>query len=343
MLQSFLYRAARIVIDTGMHAKGWSREQAIRYFIETVGLDEISATSEIERYVVWPGQACSYKIGHNEFVRLREQAQARLGDRFDLKAFHDAVLLNGDMPLEVLAGLVADWTEGGWAEVKAMTGTRCLVVLTFVVTAVACRPGAETSEVAQSSKAEASEVVKASNAQHAAAVVPADTESRSQALAAIASNWRDCLDGKAYPAPTDLQDCNSQAIEGANALVALSEGNALLDRLFPDLFEPLLFARTGGEDAWAHRVGIVYGYAEFAQARAAILTGAAADTPTNERPARTLASLLLPLGDRDDMRALERRWLAVRTADCVAYPVPRCAERLDEAFRSMVEGLLTVG
>ena len=80
MIQSFMYRAARIVMDTGMHAKGWSREQAIRYFTENVGLDEISATSEVERYVVWPGQACSYKIGHNEIVRLREEARARLGD-----------------------------------------------------------------------------------------------------------------------------------------------------------------------------------------------------------------------------------------------------------------------
>ena len=111
MIQSFMYRAARIVMDTGMHAKGWSREQSIRYFIENVGLDELSATSEVERYVVWPGQACSYKIGHNEFVRLREDARRQLGDRFDIESFHDAVLLNGDMPLEVLANVVADWTR----------------------------------------------------------------------------------------------------------------------------------------------------------------------------------------------------------------------------------------
>ena len=110
MLQSFLYRAARIVLDTGLHAKGWSREQAIQYFTEQVGLDPISATSEVERYIVWPGQACSYKIGHNEIVRLREQARAQLGPRFDLKSFHDAVLLNGDMPLEVLADVVSEWT-----------------------------------------------------------------------------------------------------------------------------------------------------------------------------------------------------------------------------------------
>jgi uncharacterized protein (DUF885 family) len=111
MIQSFMYRSARLVVDSGMHAKGWSREQAIRYFMENVGLDELSSTSEIERYVVWPGQACSYKIGHNEIVRLREEAKAGLGDRFDLKSFHDAILLNGDMPLEVLGTVVADWTR----------------------------------------------------------------------------------------------------------------------------------------------------------------------------------------------------------------------------------------
>ncbi|HTU09842.1 MAG TPA: DUF885 family protein [Allosphingosinicella sp.] len=111
MIQSFMYRSARLVTDTGMHAKGWSREQAIRFFMENVGLDELSSTSEIERYVVWPGQACSYKIGHNEFVRLREDARRQLGNRFDLKGFHDVVLANSDMPLEVLATVVADWTR----------------------------------------------------------------------------------------------------------------------------------------------------------------------------------------------------------------------------------------
>jgi len=109
MLQSFLYRAARIVVDTGMHAKGWERDRAIAYFAENVGLNPIAAQSEIDRYIVWPGQAASYKLGHNEFVRLREQARQRLGPRFDIKGFHDAVLMNGDMPLEVLGTVVADW------------------------------------------------------------------------------------------------------------------------------------------------------------------------------------------------------------------------------------------
>lgn len=110
MLQSFLYRAARIVVDTGMHAKGWERAQAIRYFADNVGLNPIAAESEIDRYIVWPGQAASYKLGHNEFVRLREQARTRLGARFDIKSFHDAVLRSGDMPLEVLGTVVSDWT-----------------------------------------------------------------------------------------------------------------------------------------------------------------------------------------------------------------------------------------
>ena len=112
MLQSFLYRAARIVVDTGMHAKGWSRDRAIRYFAENVGLAPAAAESEIDRYLVWPGQAASYKIGHNEFVRLREEARAKLGPRFDIKSFHDAVLLNGDMPLEILATVVRNWVQG---------------------------------------------------------------------------------------------------------------------------------------------------------------------------------------------------------------------------------------
>jgi uncharacterized protein (DUF885 family) len=110
-LQSFLYRASRIVVDTGMHAMGWSRDRAIRYFAENVGLNPIAAESEIDRYLVWPGQACSYKIGHTEIVRLREQAKATLGTRFDLKSFHDVVLRGGDMPLEILGNVVAEWTR----------------------------------------------------------------------------------------------------------------------------------------------------------------------------------------------------------------------------------------
>ena len=109
LLQSFLYRAVRIVVDTGMHWKGWSREQAADYMADTVGLARAAVESEIDRYCVWPAQACGYKIGHLEFARLREVARAKLGPRFDLRSFHDAVLKGGAMPLEVLAQVVDDW------------------------------------------------------------------------------------------------------------------------------------------------------------------------------------------------------------------------------------------
>ncbi|MEJ6788872.1 DUF885 family protein [Brevundimonas sp. BR2-1] len=108
--QSFLYRAARIVIDTGIHALDWSREQAIAYMVDTVGLAPGAAESEIERYCVWPGQACGYKIGHTEIDRLRTVARERTGDRFDIKSFHSAVLDGGAMPLEVLGRVVDQWT-----------------------------------------------------------------------------------------------------------------------------------------------------------------------------------------------------------------------------------------
>jgi len=109
--QSFLYRAARIVIDTGIHALGWSRERAIAYMIDTVGLAPAAAESEIERYCVWPGQACGYKIGHTEIDRLRTATKAKTGDRFDIKGFHAAVLDGGAMPLDVLGRVVDQWAE----------------------------------------------------------------------------------------------------------------------------------------------------------------------------------------------------------------------------------------
>jgi uncharacterized protein (DUF885 family) len=112
LLQSFLYRAVRIVVDTGMHWKGWSREKAADYMAETVGLARGAVENEIDRYCVWPAQACGYKIGHLEFVRLRAAAQAKLGARFDLRRFHDAVLKGGAMPLEVLSRVVEEWVQG---------------------------------------------------------------------------------------------------------------------------------------------------------------------------------------------------------------------------------------
>ena len=104
-LQSILFRAVRLVVDTGLHAKRWTREQATDYMVEQTGRPRGGMQREVDRYCVWPGQACSYKVGHNEFVRLRDEARARQGERFDIKAFHE-VLKRGRMPLVVLERVV---------------------------------------------------------------------------------------------------------------------------------------------------------------------------------------------------------------------------------------------
>ena len=104
-LQALLYRAVRLVVDTGMHAKRWTREQSTRYFIEATGFLQGRVQREVDRYSIWPGQACAYKIGHNEWVRLRQLAEARVGASFDVKQFHD-LLRAGIMPLVLLAQLV---------------------------------------------------------------------------------------------------------------------------------------------------------------------------------------------------------------------------------------------
>lgn len=106
-LQSFLFRAARLVADTGIHTLGWSREKATDYLVETVGFARPRAQREIERYSVQPGQACSYKIGHASWVKARQEAQRIAGNRFDLKRFHD-VLEFGAMPLSMLERLTAE-------------------------------------------------------------------------------------------------------------------------------------------------------------------------------------------------------------------------------------------
>lgn len=108
-IQSLMFRAARLVVDSGLHYKRWSREQGIRYMVETLGDQESSIATEVERYAVWPGQASSYKVGHTTWVRLREEAKATLGDRFDIKGFHDAGLDAGGVPLTVLERVIGDW------------------------------------------------------------------------------------------------------------------------------------------------------------------------------------------------------------------------------------------
>jgi uncharacterized protein (DUF885 family) len=108
-LQSLLFRAARLVTDTGIHAKRWSREQATMYMVDTIGNTKTRAQREVERYFAGPGQANSYKVGHTVWVKVRDEAKAKLGPKFDLKAYHDAVLLSGSMPLTVLQRHVSEW------------------------------------------------------------------------------------------------------------------------------------------------------------------------------------------------------------------------------------------
>ncbi|MEN5053821.1 DUF885 domain-containing protein [Brevundimonas naejangsanensis] len=109
-LQSLMFRAARLVVDSGLHHKRWSREQGIRYMVETLGDKETTIATEVERYCVWPGQASSYKVGHTTWVKLREDAKKRLGSRFDIKGFHDAGLALGGVPLTVLERTMNAWT-----------------------------------------------------------------------------------------------------------------------------------------------------------------------------------------------------------------------------------------
>lgn len=108
-LQSFLFRACRLVVDTGLHHKQWSREKATDYMVSVTGYAHSRAQREVDRYCCSPGQACSYKVGHTTWARLREDAKTKLGPRFDLKAWHDAALLSGSMPLTVLEGHLNDW------------------------------------------------------------------------------------------------------------------------------------------------------------------------------------------------------------------------------------------
>ena len=109
MLHDAMFRAVRLVVDTGMHDKRWSREQALKYYIDNIGDNEPGAIREIERYVVWPGQATSYMLGKLEWLRLRDKAKKALGRRFDIKAFHDAGLLAGPVPLTVLERVVDNY------------------------------------------------------------------------------------------------------------------------------------------------------------------------------------------------------------------------------------------
>jgi uncharacterized protein (DUF885 family) len=102
-LQDQAFRACRLVVDTGLHHKRWTREQAVAFFIERNGNEREEVESEVDRYCSWPGQACGYKVGHSEIVRQRSLAQQALGPAYDLRGFNDAVVKGGNSPLDVLA------------------------------------------------------------------------------------------------------------------------------------------------------------------------------------------------------------------------------------------------
>ncbi len=107
------WRACRLVVDTGMHAMGWSRSQAVDFMLENTALAKNNIVNEVDRYITWPGQALAYKTGQLEMMRLRQEAKARLGERFDVRKFHDALLCNGALPLEALRQVIHEHVESG--------------------------------------------------------------------------------------------------------------------------------------------------------------------------------------------------------------------------------------
>jgi uncharacterized protein (DUF885 family) len=108
-LQSIAFRACRLVVDTGLHAKRWTREQGVRFFVDANGSNPLEVASEVDRYCSWPGQACGYKVGHSEINRQREKAKTTLGSTFADKTFNDTVVLGGNVPLDVLAKNVDEY------------------------------------------------------------------------------------------------------------------------------------------------------------------------------------------------------------------------------------------
>jgi len=109
MLHDAMFRAVRLVVDSGMHAKRWSREEAVKYYVDNIGDAETAAITEIERYCVWPGQACSYMVGKITWLNARERAKKALGRKFDIRKFHDAGLLAGGTPLTVLDTVIDNY------------------------------------------------------------------------------------------------------------------------------------------------------------------------------------------------------------------------------------------
>ena len=108
-LEADIWRAIRLVVDTGVHSQHWTRQQMVDYFHDHSAIDETNIQAEVDRYIAWPGQALGYKMGQLKILELRHNAQEALGPKFDLKAFHDVVLTSGALPLDVLEQRVNDW------------------------------------------------------------------------------------------------------------------------------------------------------------------------------------------------------------------------------------------
>jgi uncharacterized protein (DUF885 family) len=106
-----IWRAIRLVVDTGMHQLGWTRDQAIKYFEENSAKAEHDIVVEIDRYIVWPGQALAYKIGELKIKELRHYAEQKLGDKFDIRKFHDELLGQGALPMDVLEERMRAWAD----------------------------------------------------------------------------------------------------------------------------------------------------------------------------------------------------------------------------------------
>lgn len=105
------WRACRLVVDTGIHAKGWTRQQAINYLAENTALSMADVIAQIDRYITWPAQALSYKIGEIKIRQLRAKAEQALGSKFDIRTFHDQMLKNGSLPMALLEELTMDWIK----------------------------------------------------------------------------------------------------------------------------------------------------------------------------------------------------------------------------------------
>jgi uncharacterized protein (DUF885 family) len=104
-----MWRSVRLVVDTGVHDEHWTRQQMVEYFHQHTAMDDQNIATEVDRYIAWPGQALAYKIGQTQILDLREQARRELGAKFDIKKFHDAVLAEGPLPLNILKQRMTTW------------------------------------------------------------------------------------------------------------------------------------------------------------------------------------------------------------------------------------------